>query len=148
MTGAGPSIVVGVDGSDGARLALRWAVAEARRWGALLVLVHAWQDVMAADFVASAVAAMESAAKQVLARAQREAEELGGDAVDARLERGGAADVLLRAAEDADLLVVGSRGRGGFSALLLGSTSQQCVQHASCPVVVVPGATSIAKQSS
>jgi nucleotide-binding universal stress UspA family protein len=50
---------------------------------------------------------------------------------------GQAADVLLQEAQDADLLVVGNRGRGGFASLLLGSVSQQVVHHASCPVIIV-----------
>lgn len=57
---------------------------------------------------------------------------------DARVVRGSAAAVLLDAAGDVDLLVVGSRGRGGFAGLVLGSVSQQCPQHAPCPIVIVP----------
>ena len=58
-------------------------------------------------------------------------------ALERVVEQGAAADVLVRAAEHADLLVVGSRGHGGFSGLLLGSVSQQCAQHALCAVVIV-----------
>ena len=59
-------------------------------------------------------------------------------AVETRLAHGGAAAVLLAAGDDASLLVVGTRGRGGFQRLLLGSTSTQCATHAKCPVAVVP----------
>ena len=80
-----------------------------------------------------------AAARQVLADATG-AIPTGPDAMEPHrlLGEGPAAEVLLRAAERADLLVVGSRGRGGFAGLLLGSVSQQCAQHAPCPVVIVP----------
>ena len=66
-------------------------------------------------------------------------EHLGPDAeVEAVLVRGAAAEALIRSTHPPDLLVVGSRGLGGFKGLLLGSVSTHCVQHASCPVVVVP----------
>jgi nucleotide-binding universal stress UspA family protein len=137
MTGR---IVVGVDGSSGAHLAMAWAAEEAARRGDALVLVHAWQYVFAGDLVVTASAALEEAAKQVLEEAKQEAAGLGATVAETRLQCGGAAEALLDAAaeEGTELLVVGSRGRGGFGALLLGSTSQQCVHHAPCPVVVVP----------
>jgi nucleotide-binding universal stress UspA family protein len=72
---------------------------------------------------------------EALAATCRESLELP---VGAYVGRGGPAEVLLAAAEDADLLVIGSRGRGGFARLLLGSTSTQCATHASVPTVVVP----------
>jgi nucleotide-binding universal stress UspA family protein len=69
--------------------------------------------------------------------------EVVGDATDVRVERktveGMAAQVLVEEADGADLLVVGSRGHGGFAGLLLGSVSQQCAQHAACPVVIIRG---------
>ena len=78
-------------------------------------------------------------ARRVLADAS-EGLPIGPDAVDSHriLAEGPAAEVLLRAAERADLLVMGSRGRGGFAGLLLGSVSQQSARHAPCPVVIVP----------
>jgi nucleotide-binding universal stress UspA family protein len=61
--------------------------------------------------------------------------------VERVVREGQPAEVLVEAAEDADLLVVGSRGLGGFRGLLLGSVGQQCAHHARCPVVIVPKAT-------
>ena len=61
--------------------------------------------------------------------------------IERRVDQGSAAAVLVEESQGADLLVVGSRGHGGFAQLLLGSVSQQCAQHASCPVVIVRGAT-------
>jgi nucleotide-binding universal stress UspA family protein len=133
-------IVVGVDGSEGSRRALRWAVREARLRGADLDVVcavaepHAW-----ADPVLFPPAPTEDLRGQGLALLD---EVLAGiDLAGVPVERisavGGGARVLLEAAIGADLLVVGSRGRGGFKALMLGSVAQQAVTHAACPVVVV-----------
>jgi len=68
------------------------------------------------------------------------ADELGGLVVEQVIGQGQAADVLIQQAKEADLLVVGTRGHGGFASLLLGSVSQQCTHHAQCPVVIVPAA--------
>jgi nucleotide-binding universal stress UspA family protein len=121
-----------------------WALDEAARRRARLDVVHAWNYpwVVSASGAASAGVGREeyaAAARRVLADAT-EGLPIGPDAVDSHriLGEGPAAEVLLRAAERADLLVVGSRGRGGFAGLLLGSVSQQCAQHAPCPVVIVP----------
>jgi nucleotide-binding universal stress UspA family protein len=138
-------IVVGVDGSAIADAALRWAVDEARLRGARLDVVHAvWTyPAMATlpagmapphDFEAQMVAGAEEELREVLARVG-----VDGVEVDARVVRGAAAPVLVEAAEGADLLVVGSRGRGGFAGLLLGSVSQRVAQLAPCPVVIVHG---------
>jgi nucleotide-binding universal stress UspA family protein len=141
-------IVVGVDGSDGARDALHWAAEEARMRGAGLRAVHAWQvpvavysgggfgPVAAPDWSDD----LEKAARVGLARwLEAAADDLRGVDVEQRVEAGPAAAVLSDAAADADLLVVGSRGLGGFKELMLGSVSHQCAQHAPCPVVVVRG---------
>jgi nucleotide-binding universal stress UspA family protein len=127
-------IVVGVDGSEGSACALQWALDEAARRHARLDVVHVWNYpwVVAPrgrrrpGWDARNVAV----AREVLADATRTVP-VGPDAVDARriLGEGPAAEVLLRAAVGADLLVVGSRGRGGFVGLLLGSVSHQCAQH-------------------
>jgi nucleotide-binding universal stress UspA family protein len=139
------SIVVGIDGSPAATAALAWAVAEARLREAKLVVVHAWSvsglayaygSPYAAETAIGLSDAEREAAKAVLDSAL-EGVDLSGLDVQHTVVEGPAAESLLEAAADADLLVVGSRGRGGFSGLLLGSVSQQCAQHAPCPVVIV-----------
>ncbi len=139
-------ILCGVDGSEGAQRALRWAVAEAARRDATLVLVHAWElpPVVAYPFAAGPMfetAALEDAAHKVMRDAVSQARAIDADvALESAVVHGPPATVLLQAAEKADLVVVGSRGRGGFAGLLLGSVSQQVVHHSPCPVVVVPAA--------
>jgi nucleotide-binding universal stress UspA family protein len=138
-------IVAGVDGSDGSREALRWAVDEGRLRGARVVALHAWELPLAPaavspaprlDLVGAVTELHERALQLVTALVEEVA---GGDstiAVEPVALEGPAAPALIDAARDADLLVVGSRGHGGFTGLLLGSVSQQCVHHAPCPVVV------------
>jgi nucleotide-binding universal stress UspA family protein len=140
------TIVVGVDGSDGSRAALRWALEEAALRGARLEAVVTWQvptyayagvAVMPplAELAEAASASLEEAIAAVTT-------ELGDTAAGVEIERvvleGPAAGLLVERSRDADLLVVGSRGYGGFRGLLLGSVSHQCASHAHCPVVVVP----------
>jgi len=142
-------IVVGVDRSDGAKAALRFALEEARlRQATLLRVVHAWQfgyigatgleGALPAvggeleDFRRGAEAALDETLTDVGA-------ETDGVAIERRVDQGTAAAVLVEESRGADLLVVGSRGHGGFAQLLLGSVSQQCAQHAFCPVVIVRG---------
>lgn len=135
---------MGVDGSDGAIAALRWALTEAALRAASVDALHAWEYPYVADVTGMAAypvgrGDLEDAARGTLDQAM----EAAGPAPDGvRVERilghGGAASVLLDAAKGADLLVVGTRGHGGFTGLLLGSVSQQCTHHATCPVVVVP----------
>lgn len=137
-------VVVGVDGSAPSYTALRWAVEEAARRKAALEVVHAfgYQQLIVPlgpivdadpDQVRSTSQAM---LEQVLAAATERAE---GEprAVELISVPAGAAEALLEVSAGADLLVVGSRGRGGFRRLLLGSVSQQCAHHTPCPVVVV-----------
>lgn len=138
-------IVVGVDGSDGSKHALRFALDEARAHGARVVALHSWQPpvvpvdltpVPPLDIVATVGELHESALRRVTAVVE---EVVGDDSnvnVEAVAVEGPAASALIDAAHDADLLVVGSRGLGGFTGLLLGSVGQQCVQHAACPVVI------------
>ena len=149
MAGSRRRIVVGIDGSDESRSALEWAVGEARLRDASVLAIHAYMIpplLMAAEPVPAAPPAIPDA--DLVERLEKGAralvdEELGRVdddkvEVEGRVVSGAAADALLQAARDADLLVVGTRGRGGFSGLLLGSVSQQLPPHAPCPVVVVP----------
>jgi len=136
-------VIAGVDGSDQSIVALRWAKDEAERREVPLVVIHAWDLPVVAGLSVSAVnwdeieKSLEEEAGRVLAEAIEHAGlDPGGEA--AVLIRGPAAEALLKSAHPDDLLVVGSRGLGGFKGLLLGSVSTHCAQHASCPVVVVP----------
>ena len=135
-------IVVGVDGSEPSVEALRWAIKEARMRQCTIRAVYAWSIPRDAayGFVPAEVFDRE--------QLQREARDhLEGwvtrvpESADVHVERhaveGSAAHALIEAAEGAELLVVGSRGRGGFTGLLLGSVSQQCAHHAPCPVVIL-----------
>jgi len=136
-------IVVGVDGSTGSRAALRWAWAEARAHGAALEVVTAWQYPITTALPAfgsmPAPDDLQSEARTEMLRivAEEGVTADGGVDVTTLVGEGTAAQVLLDAAAKADLLVVGSRGHGGFKGLLVGSVSQQCVSHATVPVVVV-----------
>jgi nucleotide-binding universal stress UspA family protein len=135
-------IIVGVDGSEGARVALRWAIAEARRRGAALEVVHAWHAAYAA--ANPYLALPETDLSRLEESEQRELdhavdnEDTNGVAVTRLLVFEDAPRALLEAAKGADLLVVGTHGRGGLVGLLLGSVSQAVTRHAPCPVVVVP----------
>ena len=135
-------IVVGVDGSENALEALRWAVAESELRGATVDAVSTWHYPTAGvEFAPVADPQMfEGAAAQSLREAVAKVcpDELTRRRVKTSVIQDSPARALVEAAEGADLLVVGSRGRGGFKGLLLGSVSAQCVHHAPCPVVVVP----------
>lgn len=135
-----PRIVVGVDGSEPAARALQWAISEARVRSATVQAVHAWSYPLAMGVGANAsellMRGAESAAEAVLDHAV--ASRPDDVVVEPVLTLGLAAETLLDASKGADLLVVGSRGHGGFFGLLLGSVSQQCAHHAACPVVIVP----------
>lgn len=134
-------IVVGVDGSEGGDAALRWALDEAELRHSTVDAVMALRvtPMMASPAVGAIIDPEEEMAhaREVLAEAVSRTPSGRGVSVKQIVGTGGAAHVLLEAAQGADLLVVGSRGRGGFRGLLLGSVSQQCVHHAPCPVVVV-----------
>lgn len=137
-------IVVGVDGSAGSLTALRWALDEAKLRGAQLDVVHAWTYPYFVtppnvpmpmppreDLEAGAQAVLEEAVHAVVPQDP-------GVAVHSACAEGPAAATLVERATGADLVVVGSRGHGGFVGLLLGSVSQQVAHHAPCPVVIVP----------
>lgn len=134
-------VVVGVDGSPGAVAALRWAADEARLRDATLRLVTAWSF---SPFALLPGASPPSSEAELVDRArhvQAGAVEAAGntDALDVEklVEDGPPVECLVAEAKDADLLVVGARGLGGFERLLLGSVSQQLAHHAPCPVVIV-----------
>jgi nucleotide-binding universal stress UspA family protein len=136
-----PRIVVGVDGSPASVDALKWAVRQAALTGAVVEAVTAWQfpatyggyPILAGtDWRADAQAIQDIAVKEAL-----------GDEATAlvrRVAQGHPVRVLIDIAADADLLVVGSRGHGGFAGMLLGSVSEHVVAHAPCAVVVVKSA--------
>lgn len=138
-------IVVGVDGSEGSVKALRWALEEAKLRGDSVDVLHSWHYPYAAYTEITGMAAgvvsredLEKVAQDVLNLSLERADAMAsGVEVNPVLVQGGAAATLLEAAVGADLLVVGSRGHGGFTGLLLGSVSQHSVHHAPCPVVVV-----------
>jgi nucleotide-binding universal stress UspA family protein len=138
-------VVVGVDHSPGARVALAFAADEARLRGAKLRAVHAWQysyigstDLEGAiPTTAADLHKLQAAAEESLEGSIAEALPRSDLEIEQRVVEGAPAAVLVEASRDADLLVVGSRGHGGFAQLLLGSVSQQCAHHAECPVVIV-----------
>jgi nucleotide-binding universal stress UspA family protein len=139
-------IVVGIDDSDQAALALRWSLREGVLRGATVEVVHAWSPpVSALPFGATLMVTTDDAA--IDAAARDEVDRLVDAALDDMDETppevlrtvlpGGAATTLVDVAEGADLLVVGSHGRSGLSRLVLGSVALACVNHATCPVVIV-----------
>jgi nucleotide-binding universal stress UspA family protein len=142
----GPRIVAGIDGSPSSISALRWAIRQAGLTGATVDAMIAWHYPASAGGYGWAPTGTGTAfdfkenAEKVLADAISTACDLGSSVpVRARVVEGNAAQVLLDASDGADLLVVGSRGHGGFTEALLGSVSQHCVHHAHCPVVVIRG---------
>jgi nucleotide-binding universal stress UspA family protein len=134
------TIVVGVDGSTDADRALNWAIEEAKRNTMKLLLVHGVEiGAAAASPYGSGLVLeqLEEVGRDVLEKAVEQVRAQGLEA-EGRMEIGSSAHALIEASRDADLLVVGSRGHGGFAGLLLGSVSSACAHHAHCPVVVVP----------
>lgn len=139
-------IVVGIDGSDGAARALEFAASEAALRARGLRVVAAWSVPKAAYTGAGLVpsVSVDEFERSMRAAAERQMSEgLAGHPGLARelmVVEGSAAKVLIEQSAAAELLVVGSRGLGGFSGLLLGSVGQHCAHHARCPVVIVPSA--------
>ncbi len=144
----GPRVVVAVDGSAGSKAALEYALEDAARRGVPVEAVIAYRvPELWADY--NEIGLPEAERLRDTLRSQHEdkvravvdevARGLAGPLPDvqARAAEGAPADVLIRESQGADLLVVGSRGHGGFHTMLLGSTSIQCVMHATCPVTVV-----------
>jgi len=132
-------IIVGVDGSENSNRALNWALDEAEHHGMTLVLVHGVElglsvaEPYGGGYV---LEQLQESGRLALDEAEQRAAERGVK-VERRLETGSAAYALIEASKGAAMLVVGSRGHGGFAGLLLGSVSAACVHHAHCPVVVI-----------
>lgn len=139
-------VVAGYDGSEGSGEGVRWAASLAHLMGSALRVVWAWQirDVWDTTIARGHPGTPSVAEMEVVAREQvtEVVTALIADQVpdvDIRLDQGpDAAGILLHAAADADILVVGSRGRGAATSLLLGSVSSRCVRDATCPVMVIP----------
>lgn len=135
-------IVVGVDGSESSKNALRWAARLAPSLGATVHAIVAWEYPIVFGLEGGIPGAWkpDETAKEILGNVL---DSVFGNARPAGLKgsisQGHPTFVLLDASKDADMLVVGSRGLGGFSGLLLGSVSSNCAEHAKCPVLVVHG---------
>jgi nucleotide-binding universal stress UspA family protein len=135
------TIVVGVDGSDHSRKALRWGAQLAAIFGARLHAVIAWE--YPPSFGWAAVPGDWDPREDTLKLLQQTVGEVFGDepptGLELQVREGSAARALLDASEGASLLVVGSRGHGGFAGLLLGSVSANVAEHAQCPVLIIHG---------
>jgi nucleotide-binding universal stress UspA family protein len=141
-------IVVGIDGSDASKAALRWAVGDARGRGAEVVALHAYDvELPTADLAPTAPIDIPAFVGDIHEEAERFVAQVVDDVVGKTatvdvapiaVEEPDFAKALIDASRDADLLVVGSHGRG-LSPLRLGSVSLECAQHAACPVVIHRG---------
>lgn len=139
-------IIVGVDGSDAAKGALRWAIDFAKD-GDRIEIVHSWNlyalgsfeapHVNPSDFEVAAMRLVRNMSDEVVTGPEREQFDFVYTA-----RHGHAAEVLIGLSDHADLLVVGSHDHGGIHQIVLGSVSSDVVHHAICPVVVVPPAGS------
>jgi nucleotide-binding universal stress UspA family protein len=137
-------IIVGIDGSEGSDRALRFAIHEASIRDIPLRAVTVWHvpsSMYAGGWVGTAIETdtLEQDARELAERQIARVGRFGGVDRELVVREGNAASVLIEEAKGADMLVVGSRGLGGFRGLLLGSVSQQCAHHAACPIVIVPG---------
>jgi len=133
-------IVVGVDGSEPSLNALRWAAEQARMTGATLRVLTTWQVATGTGWVPTFPVDYDPQAVARQALDEAVTETLGADpdvAVERIVKEGHAAPILLAAAKDADLLVVGSHGHGAFAGMLIGSVSEHLVRHAPCAIVIV-----------
>lgn len=134
-------VIVGVDGSPQSAHALSWACCRAETCGDTVRAVCAWSlGASGEDWIAQPGVSAEGerrAERMLRETVERVRSDHPAVNVETAVIEGPPARVLMDMSADADLLVVGSRGRGGFSELLLGSVTQQCVHHARCPVTVV-----------
>jgi nucleotide-binding universal stress UspA family protein len=137
------TIVVGVDGSPGSRKALTWAAAEAADHRAELVVVNVWEHTLPPPTGSVSVSEhyvpdpSQTTGDQLVQVIREELGEEPKVLVQPRIKQGSPAKVLIEESSDADLLVVGTRGHGGFAGLVLGSVSQHVAAYAQCPVAVV-----------
>ncbi len=133
-------VVVGIDGSESSKEALRWAMRQANATGSSVEAIMAWElpttyafgapMPTAYDFAPNCERALHEVVQEVVG-------EYPGVEVSVVVTEGDARQALVAASRDADLLVVGSRGHGEVVGLLLGSVSEYCATHATCPVVVI-----------
>lgn len=135
-----PWIVVGIDGSEASKEALRWAARQAGLTGASLRALTSWH--LPVYYGAGVAVPGDIDFEGDARRMQHDtiSEVLGPEAaakVEATVVQGPPALELLKAAHDAELLVLGNRGHGAFTGMLLGSVSEHCISHASCPVLVI-----------
>jgi nucleotide-binding universal stress UspA family protein len=135
---AGRAVVVGIDGSLSSRQALRFAAKEARQRNAALTIVMSQADGLRHGGVAAATDdRLQAAQRTARTIVEQEVHDHTGLTLEVVTTTTPPTTALVDRSADADLLVVGSRGRGGFRGLVMGSVSLQCVLHAHCPVVVV-----------
>ncbi len=147
------AIVVGVDGSDASSAALRWAADEARLRSSPLVALYAWSfippqpigdpgmlAIPAGDLTAQLGAESDAARATLEAVVSEARDDLSGVEIEQKLVEGEPGDALVAESASAELVVVGSHGRSGLKAALLGSVSRHVMSHAACPVVVVKAA--------
>lgn len=139
-------IIVGIDGSSHSHLALEWAMQEAAaRHVPLTVLTveqvaaSGWHGLMAFPTDERFLAEARKAAEELVDKVAQQRAEADRPPVTVQAVFGLPAERLIGASRDADLIVVGSRGTGGFARLMMGSVSAQVAHHAHCPVVIVPG---------
>jgi nucleotide-binding universal stress UspA family protein len=140
-----PGIVVGVDGSSHSRRALEWAMKEAAAHEVPLTVMTVHQLVKGfyggmVEYPSDAVLA-EKAAQLAQDEVDQALDKLGSqrpETITVRALSGSVVEELVNAGKDADMIVVGSRGAGGFGRLVMGSVSSLVIQHATCPVVIIP----------
>ena len=138
MTGR---ILVGVDGSDGSRRALAWAIEQAAARGAVVQPVIVWErsfDYGSEQYWPADEKIAEAARKRLAAVVTEVAGPDPAVTIDPLVLEGDPGRILCARSASADLLVIGSRGHGGFAGLVLGSVSTKCAHHSRCPVVIVP----------
>ena len=138
-------IVVGIDGAEQGRRVLAWAAGEARRTGAVLVIVHAWTvpasahgSLVVPNFSADSTRLAHRDAARAKVDASLASADLDGVRFEVRLVEGTAGEALVDAGEGATMVVVGHRARGGLAELVLGSTARYVTRRATVPVLVVP----------